>query len=60
MSKRHLKKRKKKEEKEKHAPKKQTGIAIFISNTIKFNQKLIRRGRIGYFIVIKGNTNLAF
>ena len=34
--------------------KKQAGVAILISNTIDFQPKVIKKGKEGHFILIKG------
>jgi hypothetical protein len=38
-------------------PKKQAEVVILISNKIDFKPKLIKRGRKGHFIIIKGKKS---
>lgn len=40
-----------------NAPKKQSGVAILISNKIDIHQKVIKRDGEGHFILIKGKTH---
>jgi len=44
---------------QKNSPKEKAGVAILLSNKVKFQQKVIKKDKKGHFIVIKRNIHQA-